>query len=104
MMMVIMMMPSSSRPVGKLCLFFNVRLLVGTLSGDMGLGNKYSARCGEGNNDDERRRWEDNRKMDLQEVGGGRGDWMGLAQERNSWRALGCTVRDLQIPKIRGIS
>jgi len=28
-----------------------------------------------------RRRWEDNIKMDLQEVGGGRGDWMELAQD-----------------------
>jgi hypothetical protein len=33
------------------------------------------------------RRWEDNIKMDLQEVGGGRGDWMELAQDRDSWRA-----------------
>ena len=32
-----------------------------------------------------RRRWEDNIKMDLQEVGGGRGDWMELAQERDRW-------------------
>jgi hypothetical protein len=30
-----------------------------------------------------RRRWEDNIKMDLQEVGGGRGNWMELAQERD---------------------
>ena len=30
-----------------------------------------------------RRRWEDNIKMDLQEVGGGRGDWMELAQRRD---------------------
>ena len=34
-----------------------------------------------------RRRWEDNIKMDLQEVGGGRGDWMELAQGRDRWRA-----------------
>ena len=33
-----------------------------------------------------RRRWEDNIKMDLQEVGGG-GDWMELAQDRDRWRA-----------------
>jgi len=32
-----------------------------------------------------RRRWEDNIKMDLQEVGGGRGDWMELAQDRDRW-------------------
>jgi hypothetical protein len=35
-----------------------------------------------------RRRWEDNIKMDVQEVGGGRGDWMELAQDRDRWRAL----------------
>ena len=33
-------------------------------------------------------RWEDNIKMDLQEVGGGRGDWMELAQDRDGWRHL----------------
>jgi hypothetical protein len=41
-------------------------------------------------------RWED--KMDLQEVGGGRGDWMGLAQDRDRWRALVSTVRNFQVP------
>jgi hypothetical protein len=35
-----------------------------------------------------RRRWEDNIKMDLQEIGGGCGDWMELAQVRDRWRAL----------------
>jgi hypothetical protein len=35
-----------------------------------------------------RRRWEDNIKMDLQEVGVGRGDWMELAQDRDRWREL----------------
>ena len=35
-----------------------------------------------------RRRWEDNIKMDLQEVGGGFGDWMELAEDRDRWRAL----------------
>ena len=45
-----------------------------------------------------RRRWEDNIKMDLQEVGGGRGDWMELAQDRDRWRALMGTVRDFRIP------
>ena len=39
-----------------------------------------------------RRRWEDNIKMDLQEVGGGRGDCMELAQDRDGWRALVDTV------------
>jgi hypothetical protein len=33
-----------------------------------------------------RRSWEDNIKMDLQEVGGGRGDWMELAQDRDRWQ------------------
>ena len=45
-----------------------------------------------------RRRWEDNIKMDLQEVGGGRGDWMELAQDRDRWRALVGTVRDFWVP------
>ena len=51
-----------------------------------------------------RRRWEDNIKMDLQEVGGGCGDWMELAQDRDGWRALVGTVRNLRVPKLRGIS
>ena len=45
-----------------------------------------------------RRRWEDNIKMDLREVGGGRGDWMELAQDRDRWRALVGTVRDFRVP------
>ena len=43
-------------------------------------------------------RWEDNIKMDLQKVGGGRGDWMELAQDRDRWRALVATARDFQVP------
>jgi len=35
-----------------------------------------------------RRRWEDDIKMDLMEVGCGGMDWIGLAQDRDSWRAL----------------
>ena len=35
-----------------------------------------------------RRRWEDNIKMDLQEVAGSRGNWMELAQDRDGWRTL----------------
>ena len=45
-----------------------------------------------------RRRWEDNIKMDLQEVGGGRGDWMELAQDRDGWRALVGMVRNFRVP------
>jgi hypothetical protein len=52
-----------------------------------------------------RRRWEDNIKMDLQEVwGGGCGDWMELAQDRDRWRALVSTVMNLRVPKMWGIS
>jgi hypothetical protein len=36
-----------------------------------------------------RRRWKNNIKMDLQEVGGGRGNWMELAQDRDRWWAQG---------------
>jgi len=43
-------------------------------------------------------RWEDNIKMNLQEVGGGRGDWMELAQDRDGWRALVGTVRNFWVP------
>jgi len=49
-------------------------------------------------------RWEDNIKVDFQEVGGGCGDWMELAQDRDRWRALVSTVMNLQVPKMRGIS
>jgi len=51
-----------------------------------------------------RRRWEDNIKMGLQEVGGACGDWVELAQDRDRWRALVSTVMNLRVPKMRGIS
>ena len=51
-----------------------------------------------------RRRWEDNIKTDLQEVGGGCGDWMELAQDRDRWRALVNMVMNLRVPKMRVIS
>jgi len=44
-----------------------------------------------------RRRWENNIKMDLQEVGWGM-DWIDLAQDRNTWQALINTVMNLQVP------
>jgi hypothetical protein len=44
-----------------------------------------------------RRRWEDNIQMDIQEVGGGRGDCVELAQDRDRWRALVSTVRDFRV-------
>jgi len=44
-----------------------------------------------------RRRWEDNIKMDFQEVGGVRVAWMELAQDRDRWRALVSTVRNFRV-------
>ena len=67
------------------------RVLVGKPKGNRPLGRP-------------RRRWEENIKMDLQEVGVGCGDWMELAQDRDMWRALVSTVRNLRVPKMRGIS
>ena len=42
--------------------------------------------------------------MDHKEVGGSCGDWMDLAQDRESWRALVGKVMSLRVPKMRGIS
>ena len=67
------------------------RVLVGKPEGKRPLGRP---RC----------RWEDNIKMDLQEVGGSCGDWMELAQDRDRWRALVSTVMNLRVPKMRVIS
>ena len=44
-----------------------------------------------------RRKWQDNIKMDFQEVGGG-GDWMELAQDKDRWRALVNTVMNFRVP------
>ena len=51
-----------------------------------------------------RHRCVDNIKMDLQEVGGGCGDWIELAQDRDRWWALVSMVRNLRVPKMRRIS
>jgi hypothetical protein len=45
-----------------------------------------------------RRRWEDNIKMDLRELGWGVVDWINLAQDRDRWRALVYTVMNLGVP------
>ena len=66
------------------------RVLLGKTEGKRPLGKPRS-------------RWEDNTKMDLQEVGGGCGDWMELARDRDRWRALVSTVRNLRVPKMRGL-
>ena len=49
-----------------------------------------------------RRRWEDNIKMDLQEVGRGCGHWMGMAQDGDRWRALVSTAMNFAVPLNEG--
>ena len=61
------------------------RVLVGNPEGKRLLGRR-------------RLRWEDNIKMDLQEVGRGCGDWMELVQDRDRWRALVSTVMNFRVP------
>ena len=45
-----------------------------------------------------RHRWEDNIEVDLQEVGCGGMDWIELAEDRDSWRALVFMVMNLRVP------
>ena len=45
-----------------------------------------------------RRRWVDNIRTDLQEVGCGYMEWIGLAQDRDKWRTLVSAVMDLRVP------
>jgi hypothetical protein len=61
------------------------RLLVGKTEGRRPLGRP-------------RRRWLDNIRMDLVEVGWGDVDWSGLTQDRGRWRALVNSVLNLRIP------
>jgi hypothetical protein len=46
-----------------------------------------------------RRRWEDNIRMDLREIGWGGMDWIDLAQDRDQWRALVNTIMDVRVPQ-----
>ena len=61
------------------------RVLVGKLEGRRPLGRR-------------RRRWVDNIRTDLQEVGCGYMDWIGLAQDRDRWRKLVSAVMNLRVP------
>ena len=61
------------------------KAFVGKLEGKSPLGRP---RC----------RWEDNLKMDLEEVGRGCGDWMELAQDGDRWQALVSTVMNFRFP------
>ena len=61
------------------------RVLVGKLEGKRPLGRP-------------RRRWVDNIRMDLQEVGCGYMDWIRLAQDRDSWRTFVSAVMNLRVP------
>jgi hypothetical protein len=45
-----------------------------------------------------RRRWVDNFKIDLEEIRWNAEDWIGLAQDRNRWRALVNSVMNLRVP------
>jgi hypothetical protein len=45
-----------------------------------------------------RRRWEDNIRMDLREIGFGGVDWINLSQDRDTWRAIVNTVMNLRVP------
>jgi hypothetical protein len=61
------------------------RILVGKPEGKRSLGRP-------------RRRWVDNIKIDLREIGWNGMDWIDLAQDRDQWRALVNTVMNLQVP------
>jgi hypothetical protein len=49
-----------------------------------------------------RRRWVDNIRIYLGEIGWGDVDWIGLAKDRNRWRALVNSIRSLRVPRNAG--
>ena len=51
-----------------------------------------------------RQRWEDNIRIDLQEVGCGGMDWIELAQDRDMWRAVVKAIMNLRAPQNAGNS
>jgi hypothetical protein len=53
---------------------------------------------GKGSLGRQRRRWVDNIKMELRDIGWGGMDWVDLAQDRDQWRALMNTVMYLRVP------
>jgi hypothetical protein len=61
------------------------RILVGEPDGNRPLGSPW-------------RKWVDNIKMDLREIGRGGIDWMDLDQDRDQWRVLVKTVMNLRVP------
>jgi hypothetical protein len=60
--------------------------------------NAYRLLVGKPEGKRPRRRWVDNIRMDLGEVGWGDVDWIGLAKDRNRWRALVNSVLNLGVP------
>ena len=72
-------------PVNEGIVHISYRVLVGKPEGRRPLGRP-------------RRRWVDNIRMALEEVGCGYNDWIGLAQVRDRWRTLVSAVTNLRVP------
>ena len=62
-----------------------LKILTGKLTGKRPLGRP-------------RRRWEDNIRMDLEEIGINAGNWVDSAQDRDYWRALVIATLNLRVP------